>query len=253
MRARTNLANGIFLIRRSVERWYLRISRSATVPGRNLCFFCAGAALAAARSRGVQESRYTRREGSSAPARCDPRAARESRSGDAHLRHPQPASSAACSATCAALRAELTPSAAAVDKLFHFWFTRKTVSLFLVNPNDPGLLPRCSSRPIPRPRRDHSTSSQRAVGWMVGMTPLALTRMAPGLGLGVAKAPVTQGRRISIQTRRQTRDKGGTQEREDANDACRGSRAIRRANFGLRIIFLANYIQTMVKFCLNYY
>jgi hypothetical protein len=33
----------------------------------------------------------------------------------------------------------------------------------------------------------------------------------------------------------------------------RGPRAIRRANFGLRLSFLANYIQKMVKICLNYY
>jgi hypothetical protein len=30
------------------------------------------------------------------------------------------------------------------------------------------------------------------------------------------------------------------------------SRAIRRANLRLRLSFFANYIQTMVKFCLNY-
>ena len=33
----------------------------------------------------------------------------------------------------------------------------------------------------------------------------------------------------------------------------RGSRAIRRAIFNLRLSFLANYIQTMLKFGLNYY
>jgi hypothetical protein len=33
----------------------------------------------------------------------------------------------------------------------------------------------------------------------------------------------------------------------------RGSRAIRKANFELRLSFLANYIQTMLNFCLNYY
>ena len=31
--ARTSRANGSFLISSSVDRWYLRISRSATVPG----------------------------------------------------------------------------------------------------------------------------------------------------------------------------------------------------------------------------
>jgi hypothetical protein len=31
------------------------------------------------------------------------------------------------------------------------------------------------------------------------------------------------------------------------------ARAIRRANLRLRLTFLANYIQTMFKFCLNYY
>jgi hypothetical protein len=33
----------------------------------------------------------------------------------------------------------------------------------------------------------------------------------------------------------------------------RGSWAIRRAIFELRLSFLANYIQTMLNFCLNYY
>jgi len=35
----TNRANGNLRIKRSVLRWNLRISRSATVPGRNLCLF----------------------------------------------------------------------------------------------------------------------------------------------------------------------------------------------------------------------
>jgi hypothetical protein len=37
------------------------------------------------------------------------------------------------------------------------------------------------------------------------------------------------------------------------NCGYRGSRAIRRAIFELRLSFLTNYIQTMVNFCLNYY
>merc|ERR1719473_899788 len=36
---RTRRWNGSFLIRRSVDFWYLRISRSATVPGRKRCGF----------------------------------------------------------------------------------------------------------------------------------------------------------------------------------------------------------------------
>jgi hypothetical protein len=38
-RARTSRAKGSLRISRSVDRWYLRISRSATVPGRYLCGF----------------------------------------------------------------------------------------------------------------------------------------------------------------------------------------------------------------------
>ena len=37
--SRTSRAKGIFLMSRSVERWYLRISRSATVPGLYRCGF----------------------------------------------------------------------------------------------------------------------------------------------------------------------------------------------------------------------
>ena len=37
--SRTNLWNGSFLRRSSVDFWYLLISRRATVPGRNLCGF----------------------------------------------------------------------------------------------------------------------------------------------------------------------------------------------------------------------
>ena len=43
-RALTSRANGSFLMSSSVLRWYLRISRNATVPGRNLC--CPAAEMA---------------------------------------------------------------------------------------------------------------------------------------------------------------------------------------------------------------
>lgn len=47
----TSLANGIFLMSNSVLFWYFRISRSATVPGLNLCFFLPAQCLIAIHPR----------------------------------------------------------------------------------------------------------------------------------------------------------------------------------------------------------
>lgn len=48
----TSLAKGSLRISKSVERWYLRISRSATVPGRKRCFFGAAPGAPAAPAAG---------------------------------------------------------------------------------------------------------------------------------------------------------------------------------------------------------
>ena len=58
--SRTNLWNGSLRINKSVDFWYLRISRKATVPGRYLCGFLtppvAGADLRAALVANLKEN-----------------------------------------------------------------------------------------------------------------------------------------------------------------------------------------------------